>query len=63
MTDGHWWWITVHNQVTGEGWKTLQFRSQSNEQAAEEAVVWAFRELGWHHVLCDPVADVEEVAI
>lgn len=55
-----WYWVKVHSRQSGEMW-TVRIGAQSAEQAAESGVVWAFRNLGWHRVLCHPVVDVADV--
>jgi len=62
VTLSTWYVVTVHNQET-EAIRTIELGATTRTQAAEIAVQFVFRELGWHHVWCHPVRDVEQVSL
>jgi len=56
-----WYRVTVHNQET-EATHVVRVAACGGLTAAQIAVIVVFREVGWHHVWCHAVTDVEEVA-
>lgn len=61
MSADTWYAVTVHNQET-EAIQRVELAATTPCQAADMAVRFAFRELGWHRVRCHAVTDVVEAA-
>lgn len=61
MSVEHQFVVTVHNQET-EVIHVIRVTACGAITAAQMAVIVVFREVGWHHVRCHTVVDVEQVA-